>query len=115
MQEEMVRRGWCQTSVPEHLLEELEIRHEVMCSPLYRKGPGRMAPDAVVVYAPAWVLGVWRRSGHRCQSDILKARLSATRDDSREQEMVSRELSLDLGVGELVREAANNYRYKRQG
>lgn len=115
VRQQMADRGWCETKVPVHLLDELGIVHEVVEPLHYRQSSKYLSAESVTVYAPVWVTGVLRRTVLHSRPDILRAVLCATRDDFREQEMVSSELTMDLGSPELVRKAAHNYRYKRSG
>lgn len=105
-------RGWCQTKVPVSVLGELSIPYEVVEAPMRMRG-SQYIPDRNLVYAPAWVCSIERRTPERTRLEVVKQKLAATRDDPREQEQVSMELLLDSHATRAMREAAHVYRYKR--
>jgi hypothetical protein len=102
---ELVVRGWCQTSVPVHILVDLGIRFEALnTGHIDKRGQYQRT-----VYAPAWVEAAWRFAESQSGWVIMPKVLQAARDDVKEQELLCTEMSLDLSRDRPARQAAKNY------
>jgi hypothetical protein len=105
---EMIERGWFTSPFTPEQLEEVSVPFELEDETLSVCAVGARA------YAPVWVYGIWVTVGRPVENlalrwDIVKVLLVQTRDDMREQELVSADLSLDNTVERSVRNAASNY------
>lgn len=111
--EEMVHRGWYEVDVSAEMLVELEIPYEVV------NGQSAFSPTAKI-HAPIWVFGVWHNAGAPMSAfnprwSAVKSLLIITRDSTKEQEMLTAEMILDVSTPQAARKAASNFLEIRQG